>query len=226
MTDLIERFRRYYPENIEKARSIQKKIADKIILETFRGRCRYIGGIDSAYSNNKIISAICVYDITTGDVINSSYSIVECSFPYIPTYLSFREVPAIIEAFINLDRKPDLFLVDGHGICHPRGVGIASHIGVVLDYPTIGVAKSKLVGEFSMPGPKKGEFSTVKLYGEDVGFLYRSRENVKPIFLSPGNKVSLNDIIPIISTCINKYRLPEPIRFADRLAGEIKKELV
>jgi deoxyribonuclease V len=143
-------------------------------------------------------------------------------FPYIPGYLSFREAPAIFSAMEKLSLLPDLLIVDGQGIAHPRRIGIASFLGVLLGLPTIGCAKSRLVGKYEEPAPERGSWSPLIDKGETVGAVLRTRKGVKPVFVSPGHLVTLPEAIEIIMHCAVKYRLPEPQRAADSLAGKSK----
>jgi len=141
-------------------------------------------------------------------------------FPYIPGLLSFREGPAIIEAIKKLSVKPDVFIFDGQGIAHPRGVGIATHVGVLLGISTIGCAKSVLCGTYKEPGIEKGSWTPLIYNGKKVGVALRTRSGVKPVFVSVGNKIELGQCIEIVLNCCTKYRLPEPIRKAHAVAGE------
>ncbi len=134
--------------------------------------------------------------------------------PYIPGLLSFRETPAIIEALKKINKEPDVILIDGQGIAHPRSFGIASHIGVIYDKPAIGVAKSKLIGEFNSIGDRKGEYSFLIYKNKIIGAALRTKNNVKPIFVSIGNKITLEKAIEITLKFCTKYRLPEPVRLA------------
>jgi len=225
MKSLIDRFRDYYPENIKEAREIQCQISSLVKLKSCKGNFRLIGGIDTAYKNDRVVGAICIMEGGSYEIVEKVYGIIDKGFPYVPTYLAFREVPAIIRAFDRLKELPDIFLVDGHGICHPKGVGIATHIGVLIGIPTIGVAKSRLVGNFVMPSNKKGKYEPIILHNNTVGFVFRSRDNVKPIFISPGHLTDLNCIIGIVEKSLKKYRIPEPLRYAHIFAEEMKKEV-
>jgi deoxyribonuclease V len=129
-----------------------------------------------------------------------------------------------VEALCNLKIKPDLILVDGQGIAHPKGIGIASHLGVLLDIPSVGCAKSRLIGEYEEPGLKKGEWSPLKYAGRVVGAVLRTRENVRPLFVSPGHGIDLKTSLGIVLGCAGKYRIPEPLRTADFLSKKIRRE--
>jgi deoxyribonuclease V len=140
---------------------------------------------------------------------------LEVDFPYIPGLLSFRELPVILQALEKLPQSPDLLLVDGQGIAHPRGLGLASHLGLWLDLPTIGCAKSRLYGEHGEVGEKKGESVPLKNKGgATIGCVLRSRDRIKPLYISPGHRISVKSAAAIVLACCDKYRLPEPIRAA------------
>jgi len=144
------------------------------------------------------------------------------TFPYVPGLLSFREGPLLIDCFKKLKRKPDVIIFDGQGIAHPRRFGIAAHLGVLLDIPSIGCAKSPLYGEYDTPGNEKGSFSYIKEKdGRIIGACLRSRSGVKPIFVSVGHKLSLKQAVDTVLECTPRYRLPEPIRAAHNLAGPL-----
>ena len=148
--------------------------------------------------------------------------VIECpvSFPYVPGLLSFREIPALSLALEELSTRPDLLLVDGQGYAHPRRFGIACHLGLLLDRPTIGCAKSVLVGRADEPGPVPGDWAPLVHRDEVIGAALRTRANVKPVYVSVGHRVSLETAISIIVSCLRGYRLPEPTRLADRLASQ------
>ncbi len=134
-------------------------------------------------------------------------------FPYVPGLLTFREGPVLLKAFRQLESEPDLIIFDGQGIAHRQGFGIASHMGVILDKPTIGSAKSKLVGEYREPGRRRGSFSKLYLDGKIIGAVLRTQDGVKPIFVSQGHRIDLRSALKIVLNSATKYRLPDPIRF-------------
>ena len=148
-------------------------------------------------------------------------------FPYVPGFLSFREAPNVIHAFAKLENKPDVIMVDGHGIAHPRRMGIAAHLGVLLDMPTFGVAKQKLTGVFQEPGPERGSLTplTDPKTGELIGQVIRSKDKVLPLFVSPGHRCDQATATRLTLACLRGYKLPEPTRLADHWAEEFKKEV-
>ena len=145
-------------------------------------------------------------------------------FPYIPGLLGFREVPLLVELYQKLTLKPDLLFVDGHGICHPRKLGIASHLGIVLDIPTIGVAKSILVGEIEKPlGDDIGSLSPLIWKGETIGMAVRTKRRCSPLIISAGHKVTLDYAVELVLSCLKGYKLPEPTRQSHLAAGICRK---
>jgi deoxyribonuclease V len=145
--------------------------------------------------------------------------------PYVPGMLSFREGPAVIEALGRLTRRPDVIVANAQGIAHPRGIGLASHIGVVLNIPAIGCAKQRLVGEFGEPGTEKGKWEPLRYRAAIVGAVLRTRDGVRPLFVSPGHLVDVNSAVGIVLSCLGRFRIPEPIRCADMLSKRIKRNV-
>jgi deoxyribonuclease V len=152
------------------------------------------------------------------DLVAEAAAEMPLSYPYVPGLLSFREGPAAIEAVARLAVRPDVLLVDGQGVAHPRRFGIASHIGLFLDLASIGCAKTRLIGRYVEPGPKKGDFSYLRDRGHIIGAVVRTRDQVAPVFVSSGHRIRLSDAIRIVLACCRGVRLPETIRRADRLA--------
>lgn len=153
------------------------------------------------------------------------YSLVraETRFPYVPGYLAFREVPALYSAWNQMPAKPDVLVVDGHGIAHPRRMGIAAHFGALSGQPTIGSAKKILWGKFNEPVLTAGSYSPISDKGEVIGYTLRSKTNVKPVFISPGHLLSLQNTLDIMKQCLGKYRIPEPTRLAHELVNKFRK---
>jgi len=186
---------------------------------------RYVAGVDAAFSDNRVFAAVCLYLFPELTLLEQRTTFRQLSFPYVPGYLSYREGPAILAALNKLSQKPDLILVDGQGIAHPREFGIASFIGVSLDIPTIGCAKSRLLGEYGEPGSRKGSWSPLRFKMRVVGAVLRTRDCTRPLFISPGHKTDLDSAIHFTLNCTGKYRIPEPIRCADMLSKKIKREM-
>jgi len=215
-----------WPEDITEAKKVQKVLKKKIRITPLRKSPEYVAGVDAAFFEDKIIGVACLYRYPEIILIEEAYSLTEGSFPYIPGFLSFREGPAIIKAMSSLKIKPHVILFDGQGIAHPKGLGIASHIGVLLDIPTIGCAKSRLVGNYREPGLKKGSWSSLRYNGKIIGVVLRTKDNVRPVFVSPGHRIDLKNSIKIILGCTSTYRIPEPLRRADFISKKIKRELL
>jgi deoxyribonuclease V len=212
-----------WPKDFKRAKRLQEELEKRVRVAPLRRKFTLVAGVDCAFFTDRIIGAACLYRYPELTLIDKSYKIKKSSFPYVPGYLSFREGPVIIEAIRGLKVKPDLCLFDGQGIAHPRGLGIASHIGVVLGIPSIGCAKSRLVGEYKEPGQKKGDNTPLIYDGKAVGVVLRTRDNVRPLFVSPGHMVDIKGAVQIVSRCLGKYRIPEPLRCADLLTKKIKR---
>ena len=216
----------FWPENTNDARAVQVALKDKVKTIPLRKKPELIAGVDAAFSEDKVIGVICLYTYPELTLIEEAFAVKKISFPYIPGFLSFREGPAIVEALNGLELKPDVILFDGQGIAHPKGLGLASHIGVLLDVPTIGCAKSRLVGEYKEPGLKKGAWSPLKYHGKVVGSVLRTKDHVRPVFVSPGHRIDLRSSLEIVLGCTRKFRIPEPLRMADFVSKELKREKI
>ena len=189
---------------------------------------RYIAGVDAAFSKGteQCIAGVVLWCIQTAKVVETHTATAELRFPYIPGLLTFREGPAIIAALRKLRKTPDALMCDGQGIAHPRRCGIATHIGIIIDLPAVGCAKSRLIGEYQEPGSEKGDKSPLLNKGEVVGTVLRTRDNVKPVFVSAGHKIDLPTAEQLILACATGYRLPEPTRLADHLVASAKRDLL
>jgi deoxyribonuclease V len=206
----------------KKLRKIQEEIAKKIILEDkFTKPISKIAGFDLSFLYDTAFAAGVVLDYKRMNVIEMKISSYRLNFPYIPTFLTFREGPPIIEVYKKLKTKPDVILINGQGIAHPIFCGIASHVGVLLDIPSIGVAQNKLCGEFKEPR-KVGEKSVIMFENKKVGYAYKSQEDCRPLIISPGHKVSLETSLEIVKSTIKNHKLPEPIFISHSLANKIK----
>ncbi len=208
---------------------IQSEIASKAVLKdcTDINRISLVAGADQAFfreeDSEKIVSAVVVMKYPSFDVVEHAFSIMHVEFPYIPGLLAFREAPAIISAFNRLKWKPDVLFVDGCGINHPRFAGLATHVGVVLNIPTVGVAKNLLCGKGEVP-ERVGEASEIVFKGTVVGYFLKSKKNCKPIIVAPGNKISVKTSVELTRRCIRRHKLPEPTRMAHVFANKIKKQ--
>lgn len=213
-----------WPQNPKEAVALQRKLREQIHTSLPLGKTSRIAGVDVAYvrETGESIATVAVLRYPSLDLLDFSVARVETPFPYIPGLLSFREIPPILQAFRILSMRIDLVFVDGHGMAHPRRMGIASHLGLWLQKPTIGIGKSRLCGSYEEPGPQKGCRSELWDKGELVGTVLRTRHNVKPIFVSVGYGIPLTKCVEMALKVTPKYRLPEPIRLADRLAAQKK----
>ncbi len=202
----------------------QHELSRHLVLKDDFGDLRTIAGADQAFIDERVISAIVVCSSGSMEIVEKVHHVSRVEFPYIPTFLSFREAPPILEAWEKLERKPDILMVDGQGIAHPRGIGLAAHLGVLLDTPTIGIAKSRLFGEFSEP-KAIGKAVSLKSEGRQIGWVLLTKRGCNPIYISPGNKVSIKSSLDITRNCLAAHKLPEPTRLAHMHAGEVKESL-
>jgi len=206
---------------------LQRKLADRVIL-TWDGRnVSSVAGIDVSVKAGRARAAIVVLSYPDLEPIEGVTAEVDAVFPYVPGLLAFREGPVILDAWERLKTKPDLLLFDGQGIAHPRRIGLAAHMGLWLDVPSLGVAKSRLYGIHEPPGPEKGDVSTLveaKDPGRVLGAVLRTRDGVKPVFVSPGHRIDTECAVAFVMACCTRYRLPETTRWAHRVAGSERFE--
>lgn len=208
--------------SVEEAINIQKQLSKKVSLKrkyNSLDEINTIGACDVHESNKKMCAAIVTYSFPELKLIDEKVEISEApDFPYIPGLLAFREGGILIKLIKKLRRVPQVIIFDGHGIAHFRRLGIASHIGVLLDIPTIGCAKTILYGNYILPGKNKGDYEYIYDNGEKIGIVLRTRKNAKPIFVSPGHRIDISQSKEVVLSCCLKYRMPEPLREAHRLA--------
>ncbi len=217
--------------------ALQRELAQKIQLLPLKTKPKTVAGLDCALSkdNQSIIAAVVVLRVPSVahglweplqraefELVETATARQKISFPYIPGLLSFRESPVCLAAVEKLKAEPDAFMIDGQGIAHPRRFGIAAHLGLFFNKPTIGCAKSVLVGSFEEPAPEKGAYSPLKDKQEVIGAAVRTRTNVEPVFVSVGNRCTLEDAIDVTLAWTGKYRLPEPTRLAHQAVGRLK----
>ncbi len=185
----------------------------------------YVAGADISIhkETDDIFASVVVLEFPSLAIIEESYLTGRAGFPYVPGLLSFREAPMILDAFEKLSIKPDVLIVDGQGIAHPRGIGLATHLGILLDMPTIGCAKSVLVGKYKQPDKEAGSYSSlIDKEGKEIGIVLRTRSNVSPVFVSIGNMTDLRSCRKTILACCTKYRLPKPARQAHILSNKFR----
>ena len=204
------------------ARRLQMKLAAHVIRKNRLGTIKTVAGIDVGIKGDMACAAVVVLNFPGLDIAAQSTATRRVTCPYIPGLLSFREGPVILDALDRLEHKPDLLIFDGQGIAHPCRLGIASHIGLLSDFPSIGCAKSRLCGQYQEPGVERGNHVPLMDHGETIGAAVRTRSGVKPVFVSIGHCVDLKTSIDVILRCCKGYRLPETTRIAHRLAEECK----
>jgi deoxyribonuclease V len=204
------------PLNLTELKNEQHKLSRLIVLKDDFSEIQSIAACDIAYTGDKIICSIIVMDIETMKVREQETTISTVRFPYIPGFLSYREAPAIIDTYHKLELEPDILLVDGNGILHPRRMGLACHVGLALDKPCIGVAKSLLCGE--VVG------NTVKMANEVVAVMLETKEKARPIYVSPGNRISLQTSVDMVQRLMRSHKLPEPLHEAHKTAAKVRRK--
>jgi deoxyribonuclease V len=197
---------------------MQEALSQRVLIQPLKRGPKLIAGVDACFTGKYVVVAASLFSYPGLEHLEDTVAKERMLFPYIPGYLSFREGPAVIKALRKLKTQPDVVLFDGQGIAHPRHMGIASHVGVVLNIPAVGCAKSRLVGVYDEPGPCRGDWSPLYYQGREVGAVLRTRDQVRPLFISPGHRVDLMTCINIVLHAVSSYRLPDPIRRADHLS--------
>ncbi|MFQ5776110.1 MAG: deoxyribonuclease V [Kiloniellaceae bacterium] len=212
--------RQSWPRSAREARALQERLRGRVVAQDRLGPVRLVGGVDASHRpGNGLTRAAAALLSFPGLALQTWTSASRpTDFPYVPGLLSLREAPAILDALRRLPEAPDLLLVDGQGLAHPRRFGIACHIGVLADVPTIGVTKSRLVGHCDEPGGERGRWAPLLDDGEVIGAAVRTRAETRPVFVSVGHRICLETAIELVLRCAPRYRLPEPIRQADRLS--------
>lgn len=206
--------------------AIQKRLREQICIAPLTRSVSWIAGVDTGFTDQGATAraVIALFRYPELELVEHAIALDPVRFPYIPGLLSFREIPVVLKALQQLQQLPDLLLCDGQGIAHPRRVGIATHLGLYTGLPSIGVGKSRLTGRYQEPGQEKGAREPLMAGEERIGTVLRSRDGVRPLFISPGNLVSHEDAVEWVLRCLTRYRLPEPIRTADRLASDRGKK--
>jgi deoxyribonuclease V len=208
------------------AHRIQQRLRQHLKIGRFVQDIRYIAGADVSTARDAptVYAGVVVLDYATLQVVERQGVVSHTAFPYIPGLLSFREAPALLQAFARLHSTPDVIVFDGQGMAHPRRLGIASHMGVLLDAPAIGCAKSRLIGRYAEPLPQRGAHAP--LYdadGTQLGVVLRTKDHTRPVFVSVGHKMELEQAIDILLHCHRGYRIPEPTRLADQYVGAMRR---
>ncbi len=208
--------------NVEEAIAIQEQLRGEVITsDQLEEPVQYVAGVDVGFEAGGTISraAVAVLSFPSLQLQESALARRSTTFPYVPGFLSFREIPAVLDALEKIKNIPDLILCDGQGIAHPRRFGIACHLGLIVDIPTIGVAKSLLIGKHEEVPEQRGNWQPLINRGELIGAVLRTRTGTKPLYVSSGHRVSLPTAIEYVLRCTPKYRLPETTRIADKLAS-------
>ncbi len=206
--------------------AIQEMLRARITLHDTFSAIDVIAGADLSFDDDWGYGGVITYTFPGLEEMERRSVRMKLNFPYIPGLLAFREAPVLLAAFELLSTEPDLLLFDGQGIAHGRRMGIATHMGILLNKPTIGCAKSRLVGTFEEPGTDKGCYAPLVHGGETVGAVMRTRKKVRPVFVSPGTGVSLKTAVRIVLQCLDGYRIPKPTREADKYVGVIKRKSI
>ena len=219
--------RRLHPWDIpyQKAVKLQEELRTQLVFGNLPKKIRRVAGADVSCSkrSKRVWAGVVVLSYPQLEKVEERWAKGVIDFPYIPGLLSFREIPLVLDAIELLEGEPDLFFCDGQGIAHPRGLGLASHLGLLIQKPTIGCAKKRLVGEFSGVGQERGSHASLSYKGEEVGAVIRTRTNVKPLFVSPGYGITLGETIDMVLRCGGGYRIPEPVRQAHLLVNRLRQ---
>lgn len=208
--------------SVAEAAEIQRSLRSRVSLVGEFDEPRLVAGVDISVPRGSSTgrAAVVILSYPDLELVEVRHAVRPLEMPYIPGYLSFRETPIALDAFERVRNEPDIVLVDGQGIAHPRGLGIASHLGLVLDKQTVGCAKSRLTGRYTEPGIEKGSVSPlVDSGGNRIGDVVRTRTGVKPLFISPGHRIGFEGAVEAVLRCTTTYRLPEPTRIAHVMAG-------
>ena len=210
---------------LAEARRIQEALSRTLVLEGGPESVTRVAGADVSYNlgSDEVWAGVVVFDIRAWETVEEHGTRGRMRFSYVPGYLSFREMPVLLKAFEKIQTVPDVVLLDGQGIAHPRRMGIASHVGLFLERPTVGCAKSRLVGVFEPVGTERGARSELMVGDERVGYVLRTREGVKPIFVSPGHRICSEKAAAVALASCGRYRLPEPIRRAHILVNRMRR---
>ena len=207
------------------AMRLQENLRERVELEDRFGEIRHVAGADMAFdpASEVAFGGVLVYRLPGLEEVERRMARRKLRFPYVPGLLSFRECPVLLAAFARLQTEPDLILIDGHGRAHPRRFGIACHIGNLFDKPTIGCAKSLLVGEHEQPGEMAGSITPLMLEGERIGVVLRTRGSVRPIYVTTGHRVSLDTAVGLVKQCVDGFRIPKPTREADHYVRDLRR---
>ncbi|MBM4069073.1 MAG: endonuclease V [Planctomycetes bacterium] len=205
--------------------ALQRELAGRVDTRTPLGHCALVAGADISYERFSPVfyAAVVVVRVADGAVVETQTAIRESPFPYVPGLLSVREGPAVLEAFAKLRTIPDAVMFDGQGYAHPRRIGLACHMGLWLNLPTLGCAKSLLVGQARVPGPRPGAMTSLRDGKDTIGKAVRTRRGIKPVYVSAGHKIDLASAVRLVLKCCRGYRLPEPTRQAHLCVNSLRR---
>lgn len=208
----------------EEAVRLQQEFRGRVRIEPLGRPVETIAGCDISFNrfSDVVYAGVVVLRLPTLEIVEEAGVRTEARFPYVPGLLSFREIPALLEAWARLRTEPDVAMVDGHGIAHPRRMGIAAHFGLVIDRPTLGCAKSILVGHHEEPADARGDWRPLVYRGETIGAALRTKPRTKPVYISVGNRLELPEAVDLALRCDRGYRIPEPTRQAHRFVNELR----
>ena len=208
------------------ARRLQGDLAPQVVESPplDLSRVRYVAGADVSTEGDRGYATVVVLSFPELAVVEVRPFEAPLTFPYVPGLLAFREIPPVAGALAAVESEVDAVILDAHGRAHPRGLGLASHLGLYLDVPTIGCAKSRLVGQYEEPGSEKGSFEDLVYRGEVIGKVVRTRKNVSPVYVSVGNQIDLDSAVDLVLRCCTRYRLPETTREAHNAANRLRLE--
>lgn len=219
----------YNQLTVPEATALQRTLRDQVLLQERDFPVNYIAGADISFNkfSTTVYAGIVVLRFPQMEPVAHCLVKKEVTFPYVPGYLAFREVPALLDAWEQLELKPDLLVADGHGIAHPRRMGIATHFGVLADIPSIGCAKKKLFGQYTEPPQEpRGSYTPLLDKTEVIGAVLRTKPKVKPVFISPGHRMDVRSSLSIIMQCIGRYRIPEPTRLAHEAVNQFRQGIL
>lgn len=205
--------------------ALQRQLVDRLDTETPLGDLELVAGADASYArfSRRFFAGVVVVRIADGVVIEKQGATAEIDFPYVPGLLSFREAPALLQAFAKIESNPDVVMFDGQGVAHPRGIGIAAHVGLFLGRPCLGCAKSRLFGEHDEPDVAAGSVAPLRANGEVVGAVVRTKARVKPVYVSAGHRIDLASAVRVVLASVRGYRLPEPTRQAHHFVNALRR---
>lgn len=205
--------------------ALQRELAQRVDVRQPLTHCELIAGADVSYNrfSSTFYSGVVVWRLADGQIIERQGAVAETPFPYVPGLLSFREAPVLLQAFARVQSEPDVVMLDGQGIAHPRRLGLASHLGLWLDRPCLGCAKSRLIGEYKEPGRRAGSLAPLVHHGEIIGEVVRTKTGVKPVFVSPGHRIDPRSAVEVVLASCRGYRIPEPTRQAHLFVNALRR---